>query len=162
MAIGYISQSYLNNTLLTDESFVIGVGKPPSKALSPREILRQAVMFALETKDVAKADGFIKQSGLTPPAAVPVKNVGGQEIYQLSVDESFYAKIEDFKNQKLKFKPSPQAIPIRPPICQSEIRTKTICETITTRENSCKKHFRPSRFRLVSARRIEIICRRRN
>jgi len=104
MSINFISQTFVKGDTFIDEPLRIGISKPDGRELSTTEILQQAVMFALGTNDAKKADEFIKQYGLQPPAKVLAKDVSGQKIYQLPVNSEFYSNIKEFKPQADKSK----------------------------------------------------------
>ncbi len=107
MAINSILQFSVGNSSSADDDGgqnFIGVLAPAGKTLAPDEILRRAVMSALETSDAAQADEFIKQNNLSAPREMPVFRQDGQVIYQLPVDEKFFPPltISNKKRRRIK------------------------------------------------------------
>ncbi len=110
MAVTFNSNTSVGSLLSgssDDDQLSIGVISPNGKPLTPGEVLRQAVMSALGTKDKAQVEEFIKQNNLTPPKEIPTTRQSGQTVYNYPVDEKFYAAAEEFK-QKM---PPPVTVP---------------------------------------------------
>ena len=88
-----LNESFQNG----DDATTIGVPAKANEKLSPVEVLRRAVMIALDTNDAKQADEFIRQSGIKPPTNLTRQNKNGVAFYEFPVGTDFYNSVEQFK-----------------------------------------------------------------